>query len=120
LRGIAVMQVESGAVSHAIQHVTQSLAVFHELGMTLDAAMALNCLAKAHFRQGSYSRAAACHRQAIALSEECGSRYEAARAESGLGHISAAAGRMAEAQDHWDRAVRRYPELTRTSEYFGR
>jgi tetratricopeptide (TPR) repeat protein len=119
LRGIAVMQVELGAISHAIQHATQSVAVFHELGMPLDAAMALNCLAKAYFRQGNHTRAAASHRQAIALSEECGSRYEAARAESGLGHIAAAAGRLEEAQEHWDRAVERYPELAH-SEYFGR
>jgi tetratricopeptide (TPR) repeat protein len=119
LRGIAVMQVESGAISHAARHATQSLTVFRRLGTALDAAMALNCLAKAHLKAGRRTRAAACYREAITMSEKCGSRYEAARAEFGLGQVAAAAGRQAEAEEHWSRAERRYPDLTRSHGHFG-
>jgi tetratricopeptide (TPR) repeat protein len=118
LRGIAVMQVASGAISHAVEHATRSIEVFRRLGMTLDAAMALNCVAKAYWKERRYTRAAASYRQAIELSEECGSRYEAARAEFGLGHVAYSIGQEADAQDHWDRAEQRYPNLTRIRGYF--
>jgi tetratricopeptide (TPR) repeat protein len=118
LRGIAVMQVESGAVRHAIRHIKQSLAAFRRLDMPLDEVMALNCLGKAYLTDGQQVSAAECYREAIELGEACGSRYEAARAEFGLGQIAAADGRMADAQSHWARAEERYPNLTRKRGYF--
>jgi tetratricopeptide (TPR) repeat protein/DNA-binding XRE family transcriptional regulator len=118
LRGIAVMQVEAGAVRHAIGHVRQSLAAFRRLDMRLDEVMALNCLGKACLTDGQQVRAAACYREAVELGEACGSRYEAARAEFGLGQVAAAAGRMEQARTHWARAEERYPNLTRTRGYF--
>jgi tetratricopeptide (TPR) repeat protein len=118
LRGIAVMQVESGAVRHAVRHITQSLAAFRRLGMPLDEVMALNCLGKAYLKDGRPDLAAACYRDAVELGEACGSRYEAARAEFGLGQAAATAGRMDDAQAHRTRAEERYPNLTRMRGYF--
>lgn len=109
LRGIALMQVDTGAITHAIRHAADSLAVFRHLGMTLDAVMALNVLGRAYFKDGKYTRAAACYREVIALSEENGGRFEAARAEVGLSQIAMAAGREDEAAGHLARAEWLHP-----------
>ncbi|TCO62670.1 tetratricopeptide repeat protein [Actinocrispum wychmicini] len=109
LRGIALMQVDMGAVTYAIRHAADSLAAFRRLGMTLDAVLALNILGHAYFKVGNHTRAAACYREAIALSEQNGSRSEAARAELGLSRIATAAGRADEAAGHLARAERLHP-----------
>jgi len=103
-RGIAVMQLAAGDVDAAIDNVNRSLAVFRRLAMALDCAMALNCLGDATFVAGSVEAAADAYREAVTLSDKCGSGYEAARAEYGLSQIAAARGDSAAEAEHLTRA----------------
>jgi tetratricopeptide (TPR) repeat protein len=110
LRGIALIETEIGLFAAAVSHAEDALTVFRELGLDLDATMALNCLGWTLFRSGRHAESAEMYRQAARLGERCGSRYENARAETGLGNIEAAADRMEAAQTHWDLARELYPE----------
>ncbi|MGH3438369.1 MAG: ATP-binding protein [Sciscionella sp.] len=111
LRGIALIETELGMFSDSVKHAEQAFDVFRELGLDLDldATMALNCMAWTYFRSGRHTEAAGTYQQAVVLGERCGSHYERARAETGLGNIEAAADRMAAAQGHWERAQELHP-----------
>ncbi|MEV4312878.1 NB-ARC domain-containing protein [Actinocrispum sp. NPDC049592] len=111
LRGIAVMQIDAGATTHAIRHLKQVLAEFRRLDMPLDEVMALNCLGLAYLKEGCMSLAEAYYHQAVELGEACGARYEAARAEVGLSEVAAACGRPEDVQAHLARAGRWHPRF---------
>jgi tetratricopeptide (TPR) repeat protein len=104
LRGIALVETALAKFDDAAEHAQQALRSFEELDLDLDAAMALNCLGWARFRSGDHELANVAYLDAAARSESCGSGYESARAETGLGNIAAAAGHLALAREHWDRA----------------
>lgn len=110
LRGIAFVETEVGMFDAALVHAQEALGVFGELDLDLDATMALNCLGWTYFRAGRHAESAEMYRRAAERGERCGSRYETARAETGLGNVEAAADRMRSAQYHWDRARELYPD----------
>ena len=111
LRGIALAETELGRTGDAVTHGREALAVFEELALDFDAAMAFNCIAWAYFRAGEHESAAQAYRQAAARAELVGSDYEIARAETGLGNVAAAQDRLDEAVRYWDRAEARCPDL---------
>jgi len=104
LRGIALVEVELGHTADAVVHAEQARREFAALELDLDVVMSVNCVAWAHFQGGDHDAAVALYREAVELGERCGSRYETARALTGLGNVHRAAGRGVEAGEAWARA----------------
>jgi tetratricopeptide (TPR) repeat protein/transcriptional regulator with XRE-family HTH domain len=107
LRGMALVETALGRPDNAVAHATEAMSLFETLDLELDIAMNHNCLGWAHFDAGRYEAARNSYRAALTWGERCGSTYEAARAEIGLGNVAAAAGLPGEAREHWDRADER-------------
>jgi transcriptional regulator with XRE-family HTH domain/tetratricopeptide (TPR) repeat protein len=103
-RGVALVRVALGDAAGAADLVAATLPVFDELGLELDAVMALNCLGWARFHTGEHTLATAAYREAAARAEACESGHEAARAYTGLGNVAAARGADEEAAEHWAQA----------------
>lgn len=110
-RGVALVLTALGRPGEAVVPATEALAVFTELELDLDAAMALNCLGWAWFAAGSHDLAGAAYRDAAARAEACGSTYETARAYTGIGNIAAAGGAADLAGELWERADETHPGL---------
>ncbi|RSM57852.1 hypothetical protein DMH03_26245 [Amycolatopsis sp. WAC 01376] len=110
-RGIALVLTALGQPVEATTLAAETLAVFDELGLDLDAAMALNCLGWAWFHTERHDLAASAYRAAADRAEACGSRYETARAYVGLGNVAAAEGSTELAADLWNRADEVHPDL---------
>ncbi|HEY1571749.1 MAG TPA: tetratricopeptide repeat protein [Pseudonocardiaceae bacterium] len=110
-RGIALAETAVGRYADSLAHGTDALNTCLRLGLFIDAAMALNCLAWTHFRAGHHDMAAVTYRQALEMADRANSSYEAARAMTGLGNVAAAADDLVEAQRCWDEAEQRYPNL---------
>jgi tetratricopeptide (TPR) repeat protein len=111
LRGIALLEAELALCPAAVKHAQQARAEFHALGLDLDAVMAVNCAAWAHFRSGDHRAATTGYEEALTLAEHCASGYESARALTGLGNISWASGRHEAAAELWKRADALYGGL---------
>jgi tetratricopeptide (TPR) repeat protein len=109
LRGIALMLTELGEHDEASRCGEEALARF--TGDDLDTVMTLNCLGWNYFRAGRHDLATENYRRAAELAEQCGSDYERARAETGLGNVTAAADRDDEARRHWAVAEELHPDL---------
>ncbi|MFH9442829.1 tetratricopeptide repeat protein [Streptomyces rimosus] len=111
LRGIALLEAELEFCPAAVQHAQQAREEFSTLGLELDVVMSVNCSAWAHFRLGDHQAAGADYEEALALAEGCGSRYEMARAVTGLGNIYQASGDREKAAKLWARADTLYGGL---------
>ncbi|MFE2040854.1 tetratricopeptide repeat protein [Streptomyces sp. NPDC059477] len=111
LRGIALLEAELDHYPAAVKHAQKARAEFNALGLDLDAVMAMNCAAWAHFRSGNHQAAGAGYEEALALADKCGSRYEKARALTGLGNIHRAADDREAATELWARADALYGGL---------
>lgn len=111
LRGIALLEAELGFWPAAVQHAQEAQAEFRALGLHLDFVMSVNCAAWAHFRSGDHHSAHAAYEEALALADRCASRYEKARALTGLGNIHQAAGRQEKAVELWKHADALYGGL---------
>ncbi|MEU3599594.1 tetratricopeptide repeat protein [Streptomyces sp. NPDC006798] len=111
LRGMALAETELGRHSDAIRHADRAYEDFVQLDLTLDVAMSLNCAAWAHFSSGDYETAVTWYERAAMVAEGCGSRYEAARAVTGIGNVHAVCERHSEAARHWGRADELYRSL---------
>jgi hypothetical protein len=107
LRGMALVEVALNEYDNALAHAGEALAEFVNLGLELDITMTHNCRGWVYFRAGREEAAGAAYADALASCERSGSTYEAARAETGLGNVAAAAGRHAEAHDMWAAADER-------------
>ncbi|MFK0248389.1 ATP-binding protein [Amycolatopsis azurea] len=110
-RGIALALTAIGRPAEAAELAGDTLSVFDELGLDLDAAMALNCVGWAWYHTKRHDLAASAYRAAAERAEACGSRYETARAYTGLGNIAAAEGSPAMAAELWERADEIHPDL---------
>jgi transcriptional regulator with XRE-family HTH domain len=110
-RGLALALTALGEHVRAIESAEKALEAFEELELNLDAAMAVNCLAWAHYRSGSLTSAKEGYRAARQRAEDCGSLYEAARAELGLGNVAASAGDLEAAARWWTAAELRHPSV---------
>ncbi|WP_101613108.1 tetratricopeptide repeat protein [Amycolatopsis sp. BJA-103] len=110
-RGIALVLTAIGQSAEAATLAAETLSVFDELGLELDAAMALNCMGWAWYHAERHDLAASAYRTAVDRAEACGSSYEAARAYIGLGNVAVAEGSHALAADLWDRADEVHPDL---------
>jgi tetratricopeptide (TPR) repeat protein len=104
LRAIALVETELTLYHDAVEHAFEARREFQALDLPLDVVMSINCLAWAYFQSGEFGTAAAHYEQAVILGEQCGSRYETARAITGLGNVEAVSGHLAEAAEHWRRA----------------
>ncbi|MFF9580755.1 helix-turn-helix domain-containing protein [Streptomyces achromogenes] len=104
LRGIALLEAELELCPAAVEHAREAGEEFRALGLDLDVVMSVNCAAWAQFRSGDHQAAGASYQEALALADICGSRYEKARALTGLGNIHQAAGDMDTADELWARA----------------
>jgi tetratricopeptide (TPR) repeat protein len=111
LRGIALAETELGLLDDALRHAEQALAESRELGLELDYVMSLNCVAWVHYRAGRYPNAESCYAQAAEKGELCESRYEVARAKTGMGNVRASTGGHAVAEDLWAQASELYTRL---------
>lgn len=101
---MALVETALGSHQKALEYAERSLSTFDELDLLLDAAMARNALGWTHYNAGRTTEADPWYRDALARSERCGSTYEAARAETGLGNVAAAQGRRDDARRHWEKA----------------
>lgn len=110
-RGLSLVESELGRYDDAVEHADTSYDRFRALNLPLDMAMSLNGSAWAHFRAERHELAAERYTQAAAAADDCGSRYERARALIGLGNVHAAAGRAAEAQAAWETADELHPHF---------
>ncbi|WP_190862143.1 XRE family transcriptional regulator [Actinomadura sp. RB99] len=104
LRAIALAETELGAHQDAVEHALEARRESEMLDLPLDVAMSVNCGAWARFQSGDLDAAAVDYESAAGLAERCGSRYEAARAATGLGNVLAVTGRITEAAEQWARA----------------
>lgn len=111
LRGIALLEAELQFFPAAVRHAHEAREEFLSLGLELDVVMSVNCAAWAHFQAGDHDAARAGYEEALTLAERCGSRYECARALTGLGNIHQASGQQREATDLWARADSLYGGL---------
>ncbi|WP_370949033.1 NB-ARC domain-containing protein [Amycolatopsis sp. cg5] len=103
-RGIALVLIPLGRAAEGAALAASTLTAFDDLGLDLDAAMALNCLGWAWFHAGDHDRAAVAYHDAADRALACGSSYETARAYTGIGNIAAARGEHGLAADFWERA----------------
>ncbi len=104
LRGIALLESELGFCAAAVEHALEARRTFQDLALDLDVVMSMNCAAWAHFRSGNHVAAGVGYQEALALAESCGSRYEQARALTGLGNIRRVSGDRETAAELWTRA----------------
>ncbi|MGA4838888.1 NB-ARC domain-containing protein [Streptomyces sp. G45] len=111
LRGIALLEAELELCSAAVEHAQSAREEFSALGLELDVTMSVNCEAWAHFRAGDHRAADRSYKEALALAESCGSRYERARALTGLGNIHQASGDRKGAVRLWAQADALYGGL---------
>lgn len=107
LRGMALVEAARGDHESAIAHGEEALRRVVELGLDLDVTMAHNCLGWAWYRAGALPEARAAYTAALESCDRSGSTYEAARAETGLGNVAAAAGDLADASRLWAAADER-------------
>ncbi len=114
LRGMSLMETALTDYDAAVAHVTEALALFVPLGLELDIAMSHNCLGWAYFRAGRLAEARDSYLTALDSGIQCGSTFEAARADTGLGNVAAAQGFWAEAEQHWGLADERHTLLDAT------
>jgi tetratricopeptide (TPR) repeat protein len=107
LRGVALVETALGEYDQAIAHAEEALRLVVDVGLDVDISMAHNCLGWAWFRAGDLAAADKAYATALASCDRSGSTYEAARAETGLGNVAAAAGRSADARQLWAAADER-------------
>ncbi|UJW30909.1 tetratricopeptide repeat protein [Saccharothrix sp. AJ9571] len=110
-RGLAIVKTALADYAGALGDISFALSVFDRLGLDMDAAMALNTEARIHHLTGHLAEASATYLAARDRSLECGSTYEAARAETGLGNVAHDDHRPQDAADHWTRAADLHPTL---------
>jgi tetratricopeptide (TPR) repeat protein/DNA-binding XRE family transcriptional regulator len=111
LRGVALVETALGEYDQAIEHGEEALRLVTDVGLDVDVSMAHNCLGWAWFRAGDLAAAEKAYAAALASCDRSGSTFEAARAETGLGNVAAAAGRAAAAQELWAAADERRVRL---------
>lgn len=111
LRGIALLEAELELCPAAVQHAQEACEEFRALGLELDVVMSVNCAAWAYFRSGNHQAAGAGYEEALTLAGGCGSRYEKARALTGLGNVHQASGDRKKAAELWARADALYGGL---------
>ena len=107
LRGMALVEAALGEHDLAAEHGEEALRLVSVLNLDLDVTMAHNCLGWAAFRAGRLDAAEAAYTAALDSCDRSGSTYEAARAETGLGNVAAAAGRPDDARRWWAAAAER-------------
>jgi tetratricopeptide (TPR) repeat protein len=111
LRGIALGEIEAGAVDDAVAHLGEVCATFERLGLDIDLAMALNALGEASARRNECDAAMAWHARACEVSERCGSDFERARAHHRLGALDLGRGNTNGARRHLQQAHLTYVRL---------
>lgn len=111
LRAIGLVELELGLLDDAERHLTESLDLCGALGLHMDAARARNTLARVHLLASRHAEAEHSFREAIAADHASGGRYETAIALRGLGAIAAAVGDTAQAEEHWQDALRTLESL---------
>lgn len=110
-RGMALTLTALGQADEAATLAAETLSVFNELNLDIDAVMALNCMGWAWFHAERYDLAASAYRQAAERAELCGSPHETARAYTGLGNIATAQGSGTVAAERWERSDEIHPDL---------
>jgi tetratricopeptide (TPR) repeat protein len=111
LRGLSLVEAALGRYTEALRDNSAAIVTFGGLDLELDTAMAFNCRGWIHYLADEHDAAAEAYGEALVRSLRCGSAFEAARAQTGLGNVAAALGQNREARRHWDRAAERYPHL---------
>lgn len=111
LRDAAAVERALGRHGAATEHLHEALALFSQLGLLLDGAMALNCLGQVAADRNAADDAAGYFRRALAAARACGSRYERARAHQGLGLLAAAEPSPTRAGWHLALAEREFTDL---------
>ncbi|WP_322770013.1 helix-turn-helix domain-containing protein [Frankia sp. Cr1] len=114
LRDIALIEIRLGRYDAAISRLKESLQMFEDLGLHVDAAMALNYLGEALRGQGRSSEAKGILHSAAQRGAWCGSLFEEARAYEELGGLAAEEGDGDLALSHWERAMDGYQRLCDT------
>lgn len=109
-RGLALARSGLGDHGSAIETARRVVAVATESGLELDVAMASNCLGWICYCASRMDDARAAYQDALAYAELCGSDYETARANLGLGNVATACEDMAEAEHFWSLADARWPD----------
>jgi len=104
LRGIALTEAETGSFTSALQHAELAQQKARELGLELDTAMAMNCIAWVNYQAARYREAADFYGQAMTVGERSGSRHEVARARTGLGNVAAVTSDHTQAINQWSQA----------------
>ncbi|MFG1990798.1 ATP-binding protein [Actinoplanes sp. NPDC048988] len=104
LRSLALAETEARDYEKAEVHLREAAGLCAELGMTMDLARSWNALGRALVLAGRHPDAVEAYRAAARAAAECGSRYEQALADRGLGTVAAAAGDTGEAHARWTRA----------------
>ncbi|MDQ7808410.1 tetratricopeptide repeat protein [Amycolatopsis sp. A133] len=111
LRSVALVALELARLDEAEVALTESLEICAALDMDMDAARSWNTLGQVHLLARRYGSAEAAHRTAIDVAGQCGARFEEARARRGLGRLALAVGEPAEAERHWQDALRLLEEV---------
>ncbi len=113
IRSLGWIEMELGYLAEAEQHLTESLALYRQVGqgMVMDIARAHNALGQVLLRLGRYGAAEQSHRSAIKASSSCGSRFEEALALDGLGKVARAIGDHAAADAFVQDAVEILDEM---------
>jgi tetratricopeptide (TPR) repeat protein len=111
LRGVALVETALGEYDQAIEHAEEALRLVVDVGLDVDVSMAHNCLGWAWFRAGDLEAGEKAYATALVSCDQSGSAFEAARAETGLGNVAAAAGRAADAWELWTAANERHVRL---------
>jgi len=96
----------------AISHLQDALSVFTSLGLTLNEAMAENCLGEAYLRMGDLDHAEEWLLAAIDSARRSPSRYEEARAMRSLGEVTLTRGDQDGAVARWQDALDIYAEIS--------
>ncbi len=105
LRSIALVDMEACRYPQAERHLRESLRLCAELGMAMDVARAWNALGRVLALAERLGDAAVAYEAAVAAGEVCGSRFEEAIAQRGLGAVAAATGDRGRAERCWEAAL---------------
>jgi tetratricopeptide (TPR) repeat protein len=111
LRGKALVEMELGRFTDAVEHAGEAIDIALGLGLEVDAAEGFGRLGRIHQRAGDHLLAEIAFHRALQHARDSGSQHEEARTLQELGGLAASAGRFEEARDFWVAALNLYRRL---------
>lgn len=86
-RGLGILSRRHGNIEQAINHLTQALVSFRQLGAARDQARVLTSLGRARHARGEYHHALAAHREALTILESLNDSWRVVQTLNDIGEV---------------------------------